>query len=328
MKKFLKVFGIAAFVAIAGIALSACGGKKEEEPAEIVGVKTEAEFLETFEVESVVKLGADITLAEKIDINKDIEIDLNNHKLTFGGDNQYLIYVATGKTVTIKNGRIEHASTELIEVIKSYITNRGTLTLKNINLQITDVDAIGPDNVNAVGNWGEGVLTIENSTISMTTKADTTNNFKPTGLWNMGRTFNFTNSTLNVVGTTTGSMYGVYDYIDDSESDTGTRTLNITGSTINATSTVVNSLSGVFAESYLSGTDNKTIINIGANTVVNVTRSAETGSGKKTYALRAKGNATITGADNATLTITDATECQQIERGVESNEGGTGVIED
>ena len=39
MKKFLRVFALALFVAVAGVALAACGGKKEEElkPADFVG---------------------------------------------------------------------------------------------------------------------------------------------------------------------------------------------------------------------------------------------------------------------------------------------------
>ena len=320
MKKVL--YSMLAFMLVLPLAfgLVACGNNEPE----IAGVESAEEFLEAFATESSVALGANITLEEKLDIDKDIEINLNGKTLTFAGTNQYLIDVAEDKNVTIKNGTIDYTSSVVIQVIKSLINNHGNLVLKNINLQANNIDANGPDNINAVGNNGEGILTLQNSIITINTKEDTTNDFKPIGVWNLGRTFTVTNTVINVSTTTVGSSYGVYNYINEGEVDPGTRTVTISGTTINFTSSVINTACGVFAESYVEGEDNKAVITIGANTVVNVTRTAESGSGKKTYGLRAKGNAVITGANNATITLTDNTECTQLERGPET----TGVIED
>lgn len=324
MKKIL--YSMLAFMLVLPLAfgLVACGNNEPE----IAGVESAEEFLEAFATESSVALGANITLEEKLDIDKDIEINLNGKTLTFAGTNQYLIDVAEGKNVTIKNGTIDYTSDVVIQVIKSLINNHGNLVLKNINLQANNIDANGPSNINAVGNNGEGVLTLQNSIITINTKENTTNSFKPIGVWNLGRTFTVTNTVINVSTTTVGSSYGVYNYINEGEVDPGTRTVTISGTTINFTSSVINTACGVFAESYVEGEDNKAVITIGANTVVNVTRTAESGSGGKTYGLRTKGNAVITGANNATITLTDNTECAQFEKGAEVGDAGTGVIED
>ena len=290
-------------------------------------VATEAQFLQAFGVDSSVTLGADITLANKIDINKDFEIDLNFHTITFAGANAYLVSVAANRAVTIKNGTIRHTSAVLQTGIVSYINNRGTLTLKNINLQIDNVDAaVNMDqNVNAVGNNGEGNITVDSCVVSITTVAEPTCNFKPVGIWNLGRTFTVTDSIVNVVSHSTGSTYGAYCYIDDDEVDPGTRTLNISGTTINVTSTVLNTSCAVFAESYVAGDENKAIINIGANTVVNVTRDSEPGNPDvKTYGLRAKTNAVVNGANNVTITLNDTTGCALLE----TAEQNSGVIND
>lgn len=324
MKKVL--YSMLAFMLVLPLAfgLVACGNNEPE----IAGVESAEEFLEAFAAESSVALGANITLEEKLDIDKDIEINLNGKTLTFAGDinidtAKFIIRNNAERTVKIKNGTIVYTSEVDSELTFSCITNYGNLTLENVSLQFGNLNvATGDNRLDGIANWGEGNVVIKNSTISLTVD-DTSRVYKTCGIFSLGRSLVFENSTLTL-NCSANSSYGIYNYINVGEVDPGTRTATITGSTINLTGAEINSLSGVFAESYVEGEDNKAVIIIGANTVVNVTRTAESGSGKITYGLRAKGNAVITGANNATITLTDNTECTKLERGPET----TGVIED
>ena len=288
-------------------------------------VSTEAELTTALADNTIVYIyiANDIELENKIDFNRDVVLDLNDNTLTFASDCPYLINNLANKTVTIKNGTIEYTSSIVVNAITSFINNYGNLTLDNVSVELENLRGNGVNNINAFGNWGEGVLVITDSQIVMNAYTAETN-YKTVGVFTLGRTFEFVNSTLTVYCESTGSAYGIYNYIDDGESNTGTRTANIVNSTIDVTSTAINSVSGIFSESYLEG-ENTTIINIGENTVVNVTRINEATDGnKKTYGLRAKGNATINGANNATITITDETGCTILYRGAET----TGVIND
>ena len=336
MKKLLKMFAIALVVAVSGTILVACGDKKDketeqtsnEQPAEEIqiqpNVNTEEEFFNKVEAGSAIVLGSNLTIQSKITFRKDVEINLNGHTLTFAGTVDHLIRNNPSKTVTIKNGKIEYASEVIVGFQHAFIENYGNLTIDNVEIEINNVDCNDVQAVAVFFNLYDGVLVIQNSTITMNAPG-TTSNYKPVGIENFGKTFNLINSTVTVNSDSTGSIYGVYNYIGSSEDfiDCGACTTTISGSTINVTSTQINSITGVFAESYRDGEDiSKIIINVG--TVVNVTRDAQTGSGKNTYALRAKGNAIITGASNAELHITDETDCEQILRGEET----TGIIED
>lgn len=333
MKKLLKMFAIALVVAVSGTFLVACGDKKgketeqtsNEQPAEEIqiqpNVNTEEEFFDKVEAGSAIVLGSNLTIQSKITFRKDIEINLNGHTLTFAGTVDQLIRNNPSKTVTIKNGKIEYASEVIVGFQHAFIENYGNLTIDNVEIEINNVDCNDVQAVAVCFNLYDGVLVIQNSTITMNAPG-TTSNYKPVGIENLGKTFNLINSTVNVNSNSTGSIYGVYNYINV-DINSGVRTTKISGSTINVTSTQINSITGVFAESYRDGDDIAKII-IDAGTVVNVTRDAQTGSGKNTYALRAKGNAIITGASNAELLITDETDCEQILRGEET----TGIIED
>ena len=100
MKKKLFSFLLAfCLIMPAMFALTAC----DDDPVDPNGVKTEAEFLSKFETDSKITLGANITLEEMVDINKDIEIDLNSYTLTFAGTNDCLFQNNEGKNAIIKN---------------------------------------------------------------------------------------------------------------------------------------------------------------------------------------------------------------------------------
>lgn len=333
MKKLLKMFAIALVVAVSGTFLVACGDKKgketeqtsNEQPVEEIqiqpNVNTEEEFFDKVEAGSAIVLGSNLTIQSKITFRKDVEINLNGHTLTFAGTVDQLIRNNPSKTVTIKNGKIEYASEVIVGFQHAFIENYGNLTIDNVEIEINNVDCNDVQAVAVFFNLYDGVLVIQNSTITMNAPG-TTSNYKPVGIENLGKIFNLINSTVTVNSNSTGSIYGVYNYINV-DINSGVRTTTISGSTINVTSTQINSITGVFAESYRDGDDIAKIM-IDAGTVVNVTRDAQTGSGKNTYALRAKGNAIITGASNAELLITDETDCEQILRGEET----TGIIED
>ena len=287
-------------------------------------VETEEEFLAALADESVVyiQLVDDIELADKIDFGRDVVIDLGDNTITFASYNEYLIKNAANKNVTIKNGTISYTSSVTVSAISDFIRNYGNMTLDGVDLELNNIYGSGTNNINAVGNWGQGEMVIKDSIISieaLTTVEECM--YKPIGVWNMGRRLDLIDSTVNVYGESLGSIYGVYNYINPGETTAGTRIVNISGSTINTSSTRIDTISGVFAESYEA---DEAIINIGEGTVINSTRLADSGSGKNTYALRAKGNATINGASNAELNIVDPTDCTQYERGAET----TGVIND
>ena len=322
MKKFL--FGLLAvlFVVPMALAMVGCGNTVD-------GVKTLEEFLAKYETEDTIVLGADLKLEENLNIDKDFVIDLNNYTLTFDGNNQNLVYVNAGRNVTIKNGKIRYTSEVDPAQTMSCITNFGNLTVEKVDLKFDNLNVQNneePHRLDGFANWGEGALVIRKSVITMNID-DTTRNYKTCGVFSLGRSFVFENSVLTM-NCSANSSYGIYNYINVGEENPGTRTATITGSTVNLTSNSINSISGIFAESYVSGEENVAKVVIGKGTKINVIRDVETGSGKTTYALRAKGNAVITGANNATLTITDETECTKLEGGIETNEGGIGVIED
>ena len=324
MKKFIYSMLAFLFVLPLMLGLAACG-KKEG----VSGVKTVEEFLAKFDAEASVTLGANLKLEENLNVDKDFVIDLNNYTLTFDGNNQNLVYVNAGRNVTIKNGKIRYTSEVDPAQTMSCITNFGNLTVEKVDLKFDNLNVQNneePHRLDGFANWGEGALVIRKSVITMNID-DTTRNYKTCGVFSLGRSFVFENSVLTM-NCSANSSYGIYNYINVGEENPGTRTATITGSTVNLTSNSINSISGIFAESYVSGEENVAKVIIGQGTRVNVTRTAESGSGKKTYALRAKGNATISGANNATLTIVDVTDCTQYERGMEAGEAGTGVITD
>ena len=314
--------------AFAGIAVGSTGAKDVYAKWALM-VDNEADFVNAIAISGeTVIVTDDISLTNHINFANDITINLGEHTLTFAGDNTYLFKVPSNKSVTILNGSIDYTSSVIVNALSSYIENRGNLTLKEVAITLDNIVGGGSENLNAIGNNGEGVLVIEDSTITMQAEDNVSSAYKVVGLWNMGRTMLFKNSTLNVTTASRNSSYGVYNYINTGEVNPGTRTVTIDSSTINFTATSLISATGIFAESYVEGETNASNIVIIGTTYVNVTRDLESGSGKKTYALRAKGNATITGASNAQLNITDNTDCTQVERGEETGETGTGSITD
>ena len=318
--KLLSFFTCLSILMIGAFALVGCS---QSGP---VGVTTASEFLAEFETASKVTLGADITLVEKLDVTKDIEIDLNNHTLTFDvTDNDCLLQNNIYVKSTIKNGKISPTSSIEITTLNGFITNDGELTISNVEIELNNISADIEENTNAILNTGEGVLTVKDSKITMNAKAGT---YKAVGVFNIGKICEIERSVVTLNSETSGSIYGIYNYIDDADEATvGRRIALIKDSTINVTSKAVNSVSGIFSESYLGG-ENISRVSISGNTKVNVVRDVAEGSGKKTYGFRAKGNATIVGANNATLTIVDNTDCTKLERATETAGDYTGVIED
>ena len=270
-----------------------------------------------------IKLADNITDASPIVFNRDLIIDLDNYSLEFAGSNTYLIRTNANKNVTVKNGDISYTSSVVVGNMNAFVQNYGNLTLQNVDFVIDNVDGNGNEGLSAISNLEDGVLLVDSSTITMNATG-TTEKYKPIIIMNMGRTVDVVDSTLILTTNSLGSTYGLYTYINVGESGSGTRTTTITGSTIDVTSSTINSVSGLFAESYETG-DNKAVINIGENTTLNVTRTAASGSGKKTYGLRAKGNAYIVGASNVDITIIDYTECTQIDIGMETQDDGAAV---
>lgn len=283
-----------------------------------------------------------------LNITNNAMILLNGNTLTFASTDPYVIRNEAGNALMIQNGAISYTSSITLSATTSLINNFGQLMMEGVDIELNNIyghsadaeheaEAVG--RIDGIANWGAGEVSIRDCQITMDTNVDDPSKakqYKTCGIFNLGEAFEFVDSILNVEINVANSSYAIYNYINIGETDAGTRAFRIEGSTINVTSTVRNSLSGIFAESYELD-PNTAIINIGADTVVNVTRDTTdtTISGKNTYALRAKGNATINGANNATLNITDPTGCTQIERGMEENDDGTtgsygvtGVIND
>lgn len=283
----------------------------------------------------VVNVTSDIDGIAPLNMAKDVMMLLNGNTLTFAGTDTYLIRNEAGNSLMIMGGEISYTSEVTITSSStSFINNYGQMMITGVDIELnnivghssnTEAEAVG--RIDGIANWGAGEVSISNCNITMDTNVDdaaAANQYKTCAIFNLGAGFELIDSILNVDINVANSSYAIYNYINNGEPGVGMRAMRIVGSTINATSSVINSLSGIFSESYEAG-DDQAVVQIGEGTVVNVERTALSGSGKKTYALRAKGNAIITGAGNATLTIVDPTECTKLYCGMETNtEPGTG----
>ena len=314
-KNFTK--GIMAFLFVVALALGLSGVSSvpkisayADGPAEVATLEQFNAAIANGDVDAIT-LTDDIGGATAFTTTRDLSIDLGQHTLTFAGTNTRLISNEVGHTLTITNGSISYESSVLVGDMNAFISNNGILTLDRVNVTLNNIDSNGTQGIPALCNQGEGVLVVNRSVI-VANYSGTTSNYKPVGIMNMGRKLYLTNSTITINCASQGSSYGVYNYIDEGETDTGNRSTYINGSTITLTTTAMNNISGVFSESYLDE-ENEAIIYIGAGTIVNVTRNVASGSGKNTYALRAKGSALIIIVEDVTLTINDDTQCEQSE---------------
>ena len=285
----------------------------------------------------VVNVTTNIGGIAPLNMAKDVMMLLNGNTLTFASTDTYLIRNEAGNSLMIMGGEISYTSEVTITSSStSFINNYGQMMITGVDIELNNIvghsadedhktEAVG--RIDGIANWGAGEVSISNCNITMDTNVDNASNkyqYKTCAIFNLGVGFELIDSTLSVEINANNSSYAIYNYINNGEPGVGMRAMRIVGSTINATSSVINSLSGIFSESYEAGED-RAVVQIGEGTVVNVERTALSGSGKKTYALRAKGNAIITGAGNATLTIVDPTECTPLYAAMETNtEPGTG----
>jgi len=112
------------------------------EPSELI--VTSIPEIEAAPAGSIVRLGADISATETIDITKDLTLDGNDHTVTFTAvDNNRMVEVskeAAGASLTLKNITLVNDASYVQRGV-NYNTN-GTLTLDNVTIESTEDRAI------------------------------------------------------------------------------------------------------------------------------------------------------------------------------------------
>ena len=189
---------------------------------------TLAEAIQKAEANNTVKLLKDVTLTEKLTINKAITLEGNNKTITGKADSADVFLEVTGGNVTIQNLKVKDfggntATTSqwgLIKVPEGDGTTEGKLTVKNVtasnfNRAAVDVRKGTFEVANCTfdcANQSEskltkGVLaqnvtgTISNTTI---TNAETTYT-EPGNAWNTNAIETWGNTTLTITGCTLGT---------------------------------------------------------------------------------------------------------------------------
>ena len=218
-----------------------------DEPEMLAGgtVSNEAELktvLQSAQSGDIITLAADITIQERITINKEnMTLDLNGHTLTYGGpdggsmyDGGLGVFTLKGRNFTVKNGTITENGGK--ENYRCFIVASGILTIENVTIQGFSCGKGG----GAIYIEARGTCNMVSGKISGNSAWD-----KGGGVYVRG-IFNMHDGTISGNNVSSGSGGGVYVYTS------GTFTMD--GGTISGNNVSSGSGGGVYV--YTSGTFN------------------------------------------------------------------------
>ena len=196
-----------------------------DEPEMLAGgtVSNEAELktvLQSAQSGDIITLAADITIQERITINKEnMTLDLNGHTLTYGGpdggsmyDGGLGVFTLKGRNFTVKNGTITENGGK--ENYRCFIVASGILTIENVTIQGFSCGKGG----GAIYIEARGTCNMVSGKISGNSAWD-----KGGGVYVRG-IFNMHDGTISGNNVSSGSGGGVYVYTSG--------TFNMNGGTI------------------------------------------------------------------------------------------------
>ena len=178
------------------------------EPEMLAGgtVSSEAELKSALQSGGTITLGANISISSRIEIDKDVTLDLGGHTITYSGDDGSIfgasgVFTLDGGNFKVKNGTITKNGKQ--EYIRCFNVENGTLTIDGVTIK--DFSCLKDDGAISIGS--KGICNMESGTIS----GNSADGRKGGGVYvDQGGTFNMNGGTISGNNVSSGYGGGVY----------------------------------------------------------------------------------------------------------------------